>query len=139
MRTDLPNETSAAHFKSERAVVTARRLRRSMTKAECALWVELRRLPLSGTHFRRQAVFGPYIADFLCHGARLIVEVDGGAHDAPDAPRRDLERQQWIESRGYVVLRFSNANVLKDSHGVAREVFVAARVRLPGMREGGGR
>jgi very-short-patch-repair endonuclease len=82
MRSDLPNENSAAHFKSTRAVVAARRLRRTMTRAECALWVELRRLPLKGTHFRRQAPFGPFIADFLCHGARLIIEVDGGAHSA---------------------------------------------------------
>lgn len=130
MRSDLPNEDSAAHFKSERAVVVARRLRRAMTKAECALWVELRRLPLKGTHFRRQAPFGPFIADFLCHKARLVVEVDGGAHDAPSYASNDLERQQWIESRGYRVLRFSNAEVLTDVRRVARAVFAEVDGRL---------
>jgi very-short-patch-repair endonuclease len=114
VRTDLPNENSSAHFKSERAVVTARRLRRSMTKAECQLWAELRRLPLRGTHFRRQAPFGPFIADFLCHGARLIVEVDGSVHGAPDVAANDAERQEWIESREYLVVRFANAEVLRD-------------------------
>jgi len=130
MRSDLPNEASAAHFKSERAVVAARRLRRAMTPAECALWVELRRLPLKGTHFRRQAPFGPFIADFLCHGARLIVEVDGGAHSAPSTALRDAERQAWIESRGYRVLRFSNADVLADTRAVARAVFAQIDARL---------
>ena len=130
MRTDLPSEDSSAHFKSERAVVTARRLRRSMTPAECALWVELRRLPLKGTHFRRQAPFGPFIADFLCHKARLIFEVDGGAHDAVEQASRDSERQQWIESRGYRVLRFRNAEVLSDARAVARVVFAVADGRM---------
>jgi len=130
MRSDLPDENSSAHLKTERAVVVARRLRRSMPKAECALWVELRRLPLKGTHFRRQAPFGPFIADFLCHKARLIVEVDGGAHDAVSCAANDLERQQWIESRGYRVLRFSNAEVLADTLRVARAIFAEADARL---------
>jgi very-short-patch-repair endonuclease len=80
MRSDLPNEGSSAHFKSERAVVAARRLRKSMAPAECALWVELRRLPLKGAHFRRQAPFGPFIRTSCV--TRLIVEVDGGVHAA---------------------------------------------------------
>lgn len=130
MRSDLPDENSSAHFRSEGAIVRARQLRQSMTKAECALWVELRRLPLKGTHFRRQAPFGPFIADFLCHKARLIVEVDGGAHNAPVQAVNDLERQQWIESRRYLVLRFSNDEVLADALGVARRVFAVADARM---------
>lgn len=130
MRTDLPNKNSAAHFKSDRAVESARRLRRSMTAAECALWVELRRFPLKGTHFRRQAPFGPFIADFLCHGARLIVEIDGGAHDFDDVALRDAEREAWIQSRGYRVLRFKNADVLKDVRGVAGEILAQAQRAL---------
>ena len=131
MRSDLPGPESAATFKSERAVVSARRMRKAMTRAECLLWAELRRLPLRGTHFRRQAPFGPFIADFLCHGARLVVEVDGDVHAAPDAERRDLERQSWIESRGYRVLRVANARVLANAHAVAQEIFgvVDARFR----------
>ena len=130
MRTDLPNENSAAHFKSERAATTARRLRRHMTAAESALWVELRRLPLSGTHFRRQAPFGPFIADFLCHGARLVIEVDGGAHDHDDVAAHDAEREAWMRSRGYRVLRFRNPDVLKDVRGVARVIFQEAMEAL---------
>jgi very-short-patch-repair endonuclease len=130
VRSDLPNQDSSAHLKSERAVIAARRLRRSMTQAECALWVELRRLPLKGTHFRRQAPFGPFIADFLCHKARLIVEVDGGVHAAHASALHDAERQHWIESRGCRVFRFSNAQVLADTRGVARAIFAAADARM---------
>src|SRR5262245_22520446 len=125
MRADLPSPASAAHFKSDRARASARRMRRAMTPAECALWVELRRLPLKGTHFRNQAPFGPFVADFLCHGARLIVELDGGAHAAPDTGQHDKDRQAWIESRRYHVLRFSNARVLADARGVAQEILAA--------------
>ena len=135
MRTDLPGPESEAHFKSERAVVVARRLRKEATPAERALWFELRRLRPSGTHFRRQAPFGPFIADFACLRAKLIVEIDGGAHNAPDVASRDTERQQWIEQRGFRVLRFSNADVLCDVRGVARKVFEVASRRIEGFAQ----
>jgi very-short-patch-repair endonuclease len=123
MRGDLPGPRSAAHFKSRRAAGQARRLRKALTPAELALWHELRRLPIEGSHFRKQAAFGPYIADFICHGARLVIELDGGAHRAPDRIEHDAERQAWIESRGYRVLRFTNELVLADPIDVAREVW----------------
>jgi len=132
MHTDLPNKDSAAHFKSDRAVVSARRLRKAMTPAECALWTELRLLPLKGTHFRRQAPFGPFIADFLCHRARLVVEIDGGAHDAADVAFRDAKRETWISERGYRMLRYKNADVLRDPNGVAQHIFAEALKSLPG-------
>jgi very-short-patch-repair endonuclease len=125
MRRDLPSPESAAHFKSDRARTSARKLRKAMTPAECALWVELRRLPLKGTHFRSQAPFRPFVADFLCHRARLMIELDGGAHAALDVSERDEERQAWIESRRYRVLRFTNERVLADARGVATEIFAA--------------
>jgi very-short-patch-repair endonuclease len=133
MRTDLPGPDSEAHFKSDRAVVIARRLRKEATPAERTLWFELRRLRPSGTHFRRQAPFGPFIVDFACHRAKLVVEIDGGAHNAPDVALRDVERQQWIVERGYRVLRFSNADVLCDVRGVARRIFEVAARRVEGF------
>lgn len=130
MRHDLPSENSAARFKSERATVAARRLRKAMTPAEQALWFELRRKRIEGTHFRRQTPFGPFIVDFVCHGAKLAIEVDGGAHDAPDVALVDAERQRWIEARGYRVLRFRNAEVLKNVQAVADVIFAEARMRM---------
>ncbi|WP_395644828.1 endonuclease domain-containing protein [Terricaulis sp.] len=130
MRSDLTETGVAARLKSERATVTARRLRREATPAEKTLWYALRRLPLAGSHFRRQTPMGPFIADFVCHGARLVIEVDGGSHDSPDVERRDMERQAWIEGRGYCVLRFTNARVLANVRAVADEIFAVARHRM---------
>lgn len=127
MRSDLPGPGSAAHFKSRRAAGQARRLRKILTPAELALWHELRRLPVEGSHFRKQAAFGPYIVDFICHGAKLVIELDGGAHLALDRIDRDAERQKWIESRGYTVLRFMNERVLADVSGVTREIWERVR------------
>jgi very-short-patch-repair endonuclease len=59
---------------------SANRLRANTTAAEQILWRHLRRLDVKGSHFRRQVVIGPYIADFACLAERLIVEVDGSQH-----------------------------------------------------------
>jgi very-short-patch-repair endonuclease len=75
-------------------------------------------------------VLGPFVVDFACHGAKLIIEIDGGAHDAPDVAERDYERQQWIEGRGYRVLRFKNADVIRDVRAVARKIFAEATLQM---------
>jgi len=131
VRGDLTPDGVAARFKSDRAVTDARRLRKQMTPAEKALWVELRRLALPNTHFRRQAPFGPFIADFACLKAKLIVELEGGVHAAPDVASNDTERCAWLEGRGFRVLRVSNADVMKDVRAVARHVGAVATARLP--------
>lgn len=61
-----------------------------------------------------------------------LTDVDGGSHDAPDAERRDLEKQAWIEGRGYCVLRFTNARVFANVRAVADEIFAVARLRMKG-------
>lgn len=94
-----PSE-SAARFKSERATSLARRLRKTMTPAETALWYALRRERAAGTHFRRQAPIGAYVVDFACLKAKLAIELDGGAHKAPDTARGDADRDAWLEARG---------------------------------------
>lgn len=130
MRDDLTEDGVAAKFKSDRAVKTARRMRKNMSPAELKLWFELRQRHLEGSKFRRQAVMGPFIIDFLCHGARLAIELDGGVHRAPDVALRDNDRQNWIEGRGYKIMRFSNARVLGDASGVADEILVQTRARM---------
>lgn len=129
MRENLTQNGVAARFKSDRAVATARRLRKTMSPAERLLWFELRRLRLDGSHFRRQAPMGPFVVDFLCHGAKLVIEIDGGAHETPDVAANDAQRQRWIEGRGYRVLRFSNADVLHNPLAVAERIFAHARLR----------
>lgn len=87
----------------------ARSLRRRMTRAEQALWQELRKLDVN---FRRQAPIGRYFADLAAHGAKLVGEVDGEVHERlDDVVLRDFERQQWLQTQGYRVLRFTNRQV----------------------------
>ena len=87
-------------------VAIARRLRRNPTDAEKRLWSKLRHKQLSGHRFRRQVPIGPYIVDFACLGARLIVEVDGGQH--ANQIERDNARTAWLGGQGFRVLRFWN-------------------------------
>jgi very-short-patch-repair endonuclease len=105
----------------------ARRMRKAPTEAERKLWWHLRhRLPLDGSHFRRQVQIGPYIADFACHQLRLIIEIDGSQH-GPQA-KKDEERTRRLESDGYRVLRFWNNEVLSNIEGVLTEIKSASAV-----------
>ena len=99
----------------------AARLRREMTDAELALWSRLRNRRLLDHKFRSQWTLGPFVADFCCLSARLVVEVDGGQH----SKRRDAGRTAWLEEQGFRVLRFWNNDVLTNMDGVL-EVIAAA-------------
>jgi very-short-patch-repair endonuclease len=103
----------------------ARRLRREMTGAERALWDRVRRSQLAGLHFRRQQIIDGFVADFYCHAAGLVVEVDGGVHVGQTD--YDAERTEALERMGLRVVRFGNERVLGDVEGVLREILEAAR------------
>jgi len=105
----------------------ARRLRAAMTDAEQALWRVLRSRQFEGHKFRRQAPLGPYIADFCCFEARLIIEVDGGQHSGSAA---DEGRDVWFEAQNFRVIRFWNHEVLSNIEGVA-EKFTSMLVYPP--------
>ena len=96
-----------------------------MTPAEKKLWRVLREFPPEQSHWRKQTAIGPFIVDFVCHGAKLIVELDGGVHDEPEAQARDRERQAFLDGRGYRVMRFTNAEVFADIGLVARTILAA--------------
>jgi cyclase len=91
----------------------AKNLRKNMTVAETVLWMHIK-AGIDGLKFRRQHPIGLYIADFFCHRAKLIVEVDGSIHDLIEVSKEDKIRQQELESWGYKVIRFSNEQVLKE-------------------------
>ena len=96
-----------------------RQLRRNATDAENRLWYVLRNRGLGGWKFVRQFPVGPYIADFACREAALIVELDGGQH-ADNA--NDVIRTQYLNAEGYGVLRFWNGDVLQNREGVTTAI-----------------
>jgi N6-L-threonylcarbamoyladenine synthase len=101
-----------------------------MTLSEKKLWAELRKLR---PHIRRQVPIGRYIADFACHAARLVIEVDSARHDFDQAQRYDLDRTAWLESQGYKVVRFRDDAVFTDPTALAHEVatIIAERTGAP--------
>jgi len=98
----------------------ARKLRHQSTDAERVLWRYLRAHRMAGYKFRRQVVIDPYIVDFVCLEARLIVEADGGQH--LEQAEADLKRSVFLESLGYKVLRFWNHEILGDIHAVLERI-----------------
>ena len=123
----------------------AKSLRRVMTRAETLLWRYIKAGHLDGLQFRRQAPMGPYIVDFVSHAAKLVIEVDGASHDFESQLRRDQVRDRWLTSRGYRVLRFTDAEVLSSLEGVLMVIHEAAiecaRSAPPSLslpRKGGG-
>lgn len=98
--------------------VFAAHLREEMTDAERRLWAVLRSKQVGGVKFRRQQPIGPYVVDFYCSAAKLIVELDGDQHGADDAVQRDESRTLWLNEQGYRVLRFANWEVMKERERV---------------------
>jgi very-short-patch-repair endonuclease len=96
-----------------------------MSLPEVLLWTRLRE-SRGGVKFRREHPIGPYFADFYCAAARLVIEIDGIAHDMGDRPQRDATRQRFMEENGYKVLRVPASEVLKDVDAVADSVARAA-------------
>ena len=99
-----------------------------MTDAEQALWRVLRRRQVEGFRFRRQHPIGPYIADFACLEAKLVVEVDGGQHDE----QSDAQRAGYLAEQGYRVVRYWNHEVLGRLDAVAEEIRRVLLARVGG-------
>ncbi|TMD29995.1 MAG: endonuclease domain-containing protein, partial [Chloroflexi bacterium] len=102
-------------------VERARELRKNMTKGERILWSRLRDRQVAGSRFRRQVPIGPYIADFLCHAPRLVVEIDGETHELD----RDDRRDAWLAANGYRVIRFGASEVHESLDDVIHAIYVA--------------
>ena len=106
-------------------------MRRTPTDAERKMWQVLRALKPLGMHFRRQAPIGVYVADFVWHDGKLVIEIDGGQH-AETQRDYDARRTAWLESQGYRVVRFWNNDVLKSPQSVGEAIFAAAsRIKDP--------
>jgi len=104
-----------------------RQLRRKSTDAERRLWSHLRNRRLNNWKFRRQISIDQYIVDFLCHELRLIIEVDGSQH-AKHTPY-ELQRTSILLSKGYMVVRYWNNEVLNNTSGVLQALTLTLSQR----------
>jgi very-short-patch-repair endonuclease len=120
------------------ALKAAKRLRADMSLPGVLLWQRLRGKPM-GVRFRNQHPIGAYVADFYCASRRLVVEVDGIAHDMGDRPARDARRDEWLRKCGMEVIRVPASDVLRDADDVAAGIVAlcldapppSAALRLP--------
>jgi very-short-patch-repair endonuclease len=119
--TSIKNIFSSSVKMQNTLLRNARHLRKNLTDAERKLWLILRRRYIENFRFRKQVPMGNYICDFVCHEARLIIEIDGGQH--ADNVKYDNQRTLWLEQQGYRVLRFWNSEVLTNFDSVAEVIF----------------
>jgi very-short-patch-repair endonuclease len=103
----------------------ARTMRKQPTYVEAHLWKLLRNRRFDGMKFRRQVRIGPYIADFVSYSSKLLVEADGGVHRLRE--EADRERDIWLTSQGFTVLRFPNEVVLSSPSVVFAAITTASR------------
>ena len=96
----------------------ARNLRKNKTKEENILWQLLRNRQFMGLKFKRQFPIGNYIVDFVCEEKKLVIEIDGGQHNIPNNIKADEARTNYINSKGYKVLRFWNNDINHNIKGV---------------------
>lgn len=101
----------------------AREMRHEPTQAERKLWQAIRAHQIAQAHFRRQHPIERFIVDFCCHDARLVIEVDGEIHQYTQ--EEDKLRQEFLESLGFRVLRFTNEEVLSDINTVVEAIHRA--------------
>ena len=97
-------------------------LRKNMTDAEQKLWSKIRMKQLKGLMFSRQKPIGGYIADFYCHKANLVIEIDGGQHFSGETIEYDGIRDNFMKSMGITVLRFTNTDVMENIEGVVEKI-----------------
>ncbi|HXH52729.1 MAG TPA: DUF559 domain-containing protein [Sphingomicrobium sp.] len=107
---------------NRRSIQLARAQRRSMSLPEVLLWQLLRRSPC-GVRFRRQYAIGPFVADFYCPAAKLVIEIDGQAHAAGNRGVRNEARDAWLRANGLAIMRIPAAEVLADV-GAAADALV---------------
>lgn len=115
------NEGGMLHGTAPQIFEAAKQLRNEMTAAEQLLWQFLK-LERKGLKFRRQHAIGVYVADFYCHRAKLVIELDGSVHDNPEVAERDVIREQDLKEWGYTIIRFNNKEVFGNVESVVNEI-----------------
>ena len=117
----------------------ARSFRKALTPPEARLWLRLKGKS-DGVHFRKQHPIGPYIVDFYCAGAKLVVEVEGLIHDVLDIAEKDEPRNIWLEAQGLELMRIPASEIMRDPDEVAlgilsRALEIMEKGRIPLRRD----
>ena len=120
--THMSNTRNPIRGASPSILKNAKALRKRSTPAEKLMWRFVRNRKMFGLKFRRQQPLNYFIADFYCHEALLVIELDGSIHDRIDIKKYDAERQKIIEELGITVMRFSNDDVFTEPNKIEREI-----------------
>ena len=115
-----PGEGGNRRKDYSRANERAKRLRRELTPSEKKLWKILRELKHEGAHFRKQCQVGHFVYDFAALSHRLLIELDGGAHDWADVEEQDRIKTEAAERHGFRVLRLRNEELNYTEHVIER-------------------
>ena len=98
--------------------------RKSMTEAESVFWSLVKGGAL-GQRCLRQHIIGDYIVDFLFRKSRVVVEIDGGYHFTDEQQKKDAIRTEWLESKNFKVIRYTNEQILFDTNNTINELKVS--------------
>lgn len=108
----------------------AKQLRLNQTEEEIFFWQFLSTSQLKGYRFKRQHPILYFVADFYCHKAKLVIEIDGGYHRIPEQYEYDTNRDYELAELGILVLRFTNEEVMYDTDNVLKKVEVALNRKI---------
>ena len=117
----------------------AKEMRNKPTEAEKMLWNVLSNKGIENYKFRRQHIIGEYIVDFVCLEKRLIIEIDSSVHLLPEQIENDKQRTEWLESKGFKVIRYSNNQVLTDLFNTIESIkkYLSTMLAAPPSGAGG--
>jgi imidazole glycerol-phosphate synthase subunit HisF len=125
----MKSKFSMYHNTTSQIHEMAKKLRHRETEAEAILWKQLKG-GKSKFKFRRQHPIDKFIADFYCHQAQLVIEIDGGYHNKEDISIHDADRTSVLEQDGLFVLRYTNEEVINKIEVVVNKIFEVAQDRI---------
>ena len=125
----LPKWATADKESYQKLKIFAQKHKDNPTKAEEIVWQLLKSKQLEKFKFRRQHIIGKYIADFVCLDRMLIIEIDGKIHQLPENQESDKIRTEWLESKGFKVIRFTNDEVLENIDRVLNKILESLKSR----------
>ena len=111
----------------------ARDHRHPLTPAEAKIWSRVRNRGL-GFKIRRQHPIWRFIADFYCAEAKLVIEIDGDSHAEPSQEEYDKARTEWLEERGYQVIRITNEDVHRHLEDALKEIYLVCKERVTKLK-----